>query len=455
MPHTYVIIFGIVVLVAILGNIIPAGQFQTMIDPESGRNVVIPGSFEFISSPGIGFFDMFVAIQVGFIEAADIIFFIIFAYSFVHILLKNGAFNAIIGTLIRKLGDRVELFIPIGMLLFGVLGSTIGLFEEVYGLLPVFMALGIAIGFDGIVGASVVYIGVATGFAAATINPFTIGVAQQVAGLPISSGWEFRIVCFIVFMAIAISYVWWYARRIKKDPTKSILYGYKVEDETLADKEELVKLKLTGRQKLSVLVFVITLVLLIFGTQEFGWYINEIAALFLIAMIITGLISGYTPSEIADDFITSAKEMMFGALICGLSRAVIVVMQDAMIIDTVVYYLSNLLSHTQGMVSGIVMLFVQNVINLFIPSGSGQATVTMPIMASVADIVGVSRQTAVLAFQFGDGFSNMFWPTSVFMVCGMMRMPVDKWYKFVTPLFGLMLIAQMILLCIAVMIGYA
>ncbi len=454
MPHTYVIIFGMVILAAILANVVPAGQFTRVTD-DFGNTVVVADSFQYIPKIGIGLFDIFVSIQLGFIDAGQIIFFIIFAYAFVYMLLKNGTFDAVLGATLRKVGSRIELIIPICMIAFGVLGSTMGLFEETYGLLPIFISIAIALGYDAILGGSIVYIAVAVGFAAATINPFTIGIAQEVAGVELFSGLGFRILCFVVFMSIAIIYVWRYGKKVKNDPTKSVLYGEEMEIKEIGSKETMMNTSFTIRHKLSCLLFVVTIGMLLYGTIQLGWYIDEIAALFFIMMLVAGFISGFTPSQIAEYFIEAAKEMMFGALICGLSRAVPIILENACIIDTIVYWLSSGLQQFTGYLSGLGMLFVQNILNFFIPSGGGQALITMPILAPVGEMVGLNRQIAVLAFQFGDGFSNIFWPTSVFMMCGIMGMPVNKWYKFVTPLFGLLLVAEILLLCLAIFIGFS
>ena len=328
------------------------------------------------------------------------------------------------------------------------------MFEETYGLIPVFISIAMALGYDAIVGGSVIYLGVAVGFAAATINPFTIGIAQEVAGVKMFSGLGYRILCFVVFMGISIWYVWRYARRIQKDPTKSYLYGEKIETLECASREEMMEIKMTTTHKLSCLLFVFTIGMLLYGTIKLGWYIDEIATLFIIMTIVSGLVSRFTPSEIADIFIEASKEMMYGALLVGISRSIAVIMENAQIIDTVVYWLATMLQHFRGMASAMGMLFAQNIINFFIPSGAGQALITMPILAPVGEMVGVSRQVSVLAYQFGDGFSNIFWPTSVFMMCGIMRLPINKWYRFVTPLFLIIFAASIVLLGAAVVIGY-
>ncbi len=453
MPHTYAIIFGIVLLSALLANIVPAGQFDRVAN-EAGKMIVVPGSFHYVESVGCSFFDIFVSLQQGFVAGGQIIFFIIFAYAFVYMLIKNGTFDAVIGGLLRSVGDNIHMIIPICMLTFGILGSTMGMSEETYGLLPVFISIACALGYDAIVGGSMVYVAVAVGFAAATINPFTIGIAQEVSGVPLFSGLGYRIICFIVYMSVTMIYVWRYAKRIKKDPTKSILYGSEMETREIASKEDLMKKEFNGIQKVSCILFIFTIFMLVYGTISWGWYIDEIAGLFALMMIVVGLISKFSPSQISEYFIEAAKEMMYGALLVGLSRAIPTILDNASIIDTIVYWLSELLMNFTGVVSALGMLFVQNIINFFIPSGGGQALVTMPILAPVAEMVGLSRQVAVLAYQFGDGFSNIFWPTSVFMMCGIMRMPVNKWYKFITPLFGMLFVCEIILLSVAVMIGY-
>lgn len=454
MPHSYVIIFLMIVVAFIMGNVITPGEYDRIVN-DIGKTVVVPGTYHNVDKIGVGIFEMFFLIQKGFVDGGEIIFFVIFAYSFVYMIIKNGTFDAVVSFLIRRVGNRIELVIPITMIIFGLLGSTIGLYEETYGIIPVFMAIASVIGYDAIVGSSLIYIGVAVGFASATINPFTIGIAQQVAGVPLFSGIGYRIICFVVFMTLSIMYVWRYAHKVYQDPTKSLLYGVKMDDTiNISDKDELAKKEFNMVHKISCLLFLITIIILLVGTIKYGWYIGEISTVFIIMTIVAGLISKYSPSQIAEYFIASSKDMMYGALIIGLSRGIPLVMEKAKIIDTIVHYLVTVLQNFNGIASAIGMLIVQNIINLFIPSGGGQALVTMPILAPVGEMVGLSRQLTVLAYQFGDGYSNMFWPTSVFSICGIMRMPVDKWYKFITPLFGILFIAQIILIIIGVLVGY-
>lgn len=461
MPHNYVIVFGIILFAMLLTYIVPAGSYERVVDPNTGRTVVAEGSFAYGEQSPVGPFSVFEAVAQGFNEVADIIFFVIFAYGWVNVLIVNGTFNAMMGAIIRKFDTKVEFLIPVIMILFGALGSTIGLTEETYGLIPVFVSLAIALGYDAIVGGAMIYVGVATGFASATLNPFTVGVAQGIAGVEYPYGLALRVVILVVFEIVAIAYVWRYAKKVHADPTKSILYGTKLDLPPMASREELVNTKANGRHVACGLVFVAVIAVIVYGTTQLGWYLNELSALFIIAMIVSGIIGKMNANQIAQSFVQAAKDMMFGALIIGLSRGIVVVLTNGGIIDTIIYGLSqplaamgNALGSLSSYVSAVGMLVVQNIINCFIGSGSGQASATMPIMAPLADLIGITRQTAVLAFQFGDGYSNMFWPSGVFLISGLMNIPANKWWKFVAPLFGIMFVLQMVFMCVAVAIGF-
>ncbi|HJB06716.1 MAG TPA: AbgT family transporter [Candidatus Enterocloster faecavium] len=442
MPHTYVILTIILLITAALTYVIPAGEYERVLDAASGRMVVIPDSFHYTEGVRPGFFDIFLALQRGYVSAADILFLILFAYGYIYILTENGTLSQMIQVLIRRLGDRTHLLIPVCMLVFGILGSTMGIFEEVYGLIPVFGGIAVGLGYDVMLGGAIVYVGVATGFAAATTNPFSVGIAESIAQLPAMSGLGYRIFCFVIFQTVSIIYVMWYGARIKAHPEKSVMYGVATDTPPMP---EISGDGMSLRQKLSLLLFAATIGMLLYGTTRLGWYIDEIAALFLMMMIITGIVGGYSATEICKSFIRSTQSMVSSVLVIGFTRGILLVMQDAQISDTVVYYLSQLLDGSSKSLSAVGMLVIQNIINFFITGSSSQATITMPIMAPVADLVGLSRQTAVLAYIFGDGFSDLFWPTACILGCGLMGVPVNKWYRFITPLFVMMAVLQTIL----------
>lgn len=454
MPHTYVILITILVIMTVLTHIIPAGQYQRVEDPVSGKMIVVPGSFEFVDIKAPGFFDIFLSLQRGYVDAANIMFLIIFAYGFVYMLVKNGTMDAALGTLVRLVGKKVQLMIPITMIVLGALSSTLGIFEEVYGLFPVFVGISVALGYDIVVGGAIVCLGVIIGYASGTFNPYTIGIAQDVAGVEMFSGLGLRVVILVVFELAAILYIMNYARKVKADPTKSIMYGVESEFVQRKSLDELTGAKMNTRQKICLLIFFSTLGSLLYGTTQLGWYIDEIAAMFLMMMIFAGIASGYSATDICKTFIESTKAMVSSMLIVGFTRGILIVMKDGMISDTIVYYLVSLLSGASKYVSAYGMLFLQNIIKFFITGSSSQATITMPIMAPTAELIGLSKQIAVLAYQFGNGFADMFWPTSCALYCGLMGVPLNKWYKFITPFFGIVLVLEVIFMTIAVAIGY-
>ena len=257
MPHTYVILTFILLAVVVLTYIIPAGAYDRVLDEASGKLLVLPESFHYVEGKNPGFFDIFLNLHRGYVSAANILFLIVFAYSYVYMLTENGTLNSAIRVLVRCLGDKTQIMIPVFMLLFGLLGASLGIFEETYGLVPVFIGIMIGLGYDALVGGAVVYVGVATGFAAALTNPFSVGIAQTIAEVPINSGILYRAVIFITFQTVSILYVMAYAKRVKKDPTKSILYGEVRETEMAESKAD--DSVFTLRQKLCLLLFFVTI----------------------------------------------------------------------------------------------------------------------------------------------------------------------------------------------------
>ena len=420
LPHTYVILTIILLVVVGLTYIIPGGEYDRVIDPANGKTIVLPDSFHFVEGNRPDFFDIFLSVSRGYVSAADILFLIVFAYGFVYVLKDNGTLDAAVSALLKLMGKRTELLIPVGMLLFGLLGSTLGIFEETYGLVPLFASIMLALGYDNLVGGAVVYIGVATGFAAAMTNPFSVGIAQTIADVPLNSGVAYRAVIFAVFEMVSIWYVMRYARKVKQNPELSVLYG--CDEVERSDKKQYDKeVNFTFRRKLCTILFFATIGILLYGTSMLGWYIDEISSLFLAMMVVAGVVGGSSLNEICLTFIESTKSVVSSILVIGFTRGIL-----------------------------IGMLFLQSIINIFINGSSSQATITMPIMAPVADIVGVSRQTAVLAYCFGDGFSDMFWPTNCSLECGLMGIPLERWYKFITPLFLIMTILQVFFIALSV-----
>lgn len=454
MPHTYVILITIMVIVLILTHVIPSGEYDRIEDSVSGKMVVVPGSYHTVETKAPSIFGLFLALQQGYVEAANIMFLIIFAYGFVYFLTKNGTMDAALGTLVKKIGNSVQLLIPIVMIILGFLASTMGIYEEVYGLFPIMVGIFIALGYDAIVGGATIFLGVSIGYAAGTTNPYNVAVSQDVAGIPLYSGMQFRWIIFFVMEIVAITYVMIYARKIKKDPTKSIMYGTNIEGIPNRSLEDLDNIILTTRHKLCLLLFFGTIGFLLYAVLKLEWYVDEIAALFLLSMVVSGIISGYSATEICTTFIESTKSMVSSMLIVGFTRGITVLMKQGMITDTIVYGLVKVFSTGSKYFAAYGMLIIQNLVKIFINGSTSQATITMPIMAPTAELVGLSKQIAALAYQFGNGYADIFWPTACALCCGLMGVSLDKWYKFVTPLFIIILILEFVFMTVAVTIRY-
>ena len=453
LPSTPVLLFLIIVVIMILTYIIPAGTYERVFDEASGRNVVDPASFQYVEQSPVNPWKMFVSIPDAFVEVGNIIFLIAFGFFWVYSVMQSGALTSAINKLLGSKAKDSKLFIPICMFIFAIAGSTYGELETVYGLVPIFVALAIALGYDAIVGLCMCFVGVATGFASATTNAFTIGVAQSIAELPIFSGLAYRWIIFIVQYVVMTALVMRYASKIKKDPEKSLVKDC---DFSSFELERVENVDFTAKQKVILISMIFTVATIVYGSLKLGFWINEMSAVFIISALIISIIAGFKPEQVKDNLLTAFKEMAIGMVVVGLARAILIIMQNGVIIDTVVHGLASVTAGLGRMGSAIGMLVAQNIINFFIPSGSGQATAIMPIMVPLGDLAGVTRQVTVLAYQFGDGYSNMLWPTcSVATMCGIGKIPLDRWYKFFIPVYAVCFCVQVILLIIAVAIGYA
>ncbi len=452
LPSTTILLFCIVVVAMILTYIIPSGEYDRVLDEETGYNLVDPESFHYVDNVHVNPFQMFVAIPRGFVGAANVIFLISFGFFWVYSVMQSGALNAGIMRILKSKMKDNPWFIVIMFVVFALAGSTYGEMETVYGLVPVFVAFALALGYDPLVGVAMCYVGVATGFASATTNAFTIGVAQTISELPMFSGLGLRWIIFVVFCAVISLLVLRYAKKVKADPSKSYVADCDFSGFALDTTEEI---PFTGKHKIILLSMIVTVACIVVGSLKLGWYINEMSAVFIISALVVSAIAGFKPEQIKEHLMDAMKEMAVAMAVVGIARAIQVVLTDGMIIDTIVHAFGTLMQGMPAWLTGIMMLVVQNLINFFIPSGSGQAAAIMPIMAPLADVVGLSRQVAVLAYQFGDGYSNMIWPTaSCAIVCGIAHIPLDRWYKFILPLFAVMFVMQCIFIIIATMIGY-
>jgi len=451
-PHTLVLLYGMVVLALLLTYVLPHGGFQRVVN-EHGREQVVPGTYAPVDSPiQLPWYAVFTAIPRGFGAAEEIIFFVFIIGGAFGVFRATGAADALIGFLLERMSGVPAVLIGGGMFVFTAGSSAIGMAEEYLPFVPVLLALAVGLGYDAVTGVGILCVGYSIGYGAALINPFTVFIAQDIAGVPQGSGMAFRAVLTAVFLVIGFHHVWRYARRVKADPGKSYVADIPPDESVHAS----VRVALT-RTHVAVLVAVVgVLGVLIWGLKTQGWHLIEMGGLFLAATLALGLIARLGLDRTAVEFCKGAGELTTTALLVGFARSIQIVLDEGQVVDTIIHGVAQPLTHLGPYAASVGMLAVQSLCNFFIPSGSGQAYVTMPIMAPLADIVGLPRQIAVLAYQFGDGFSNVLVPTNAVLVgiLAMARIPYDRWLRFIVPFMVKITLAAAVALIVAVAIGF-
>ncbi len=446
-PDALVIISVVLLLFLGLTWIIPAGEYQRIL--ENGRTIVVAGTYQSVEPAPQGLGDLLVAPIKGLVAASHIISFVLLVGGAFSIITATGALDAGLNSILRLAKENPafkKMVVPVLMVLFSLAGCTFGMSEENLVFILVTIPLARSMGYDNIVGIAIPFIGSAAGFAGAAINPFTVGIAQGIAELPIGSGAGYRWIVWALYTAVAIFFVMRYIRQLEKNPRRSPLFGVQSE----LSKSVNADMEFTGPRRLVIVLFVLAIILLMYGSNSLGWYIDEISALFLSLGLISAVVTRMGTGKTIKAFTIGAKDMLMAAIIIGISRSVLVVAEDGKIIDTLLYAMSGAVADFPNAVSVQIMFLVQGFINIFIPSGSGQAAITMPIMTPLADLLGISRQSAVLAFQFGDGLLNLIIPTSgvTMGILSVAKIPYNVWVKWIWKLIVVFTILSMVLLAV-------
>ncbi len=470
-PHVFVLLAGVILFSSLLTYIIPSGHYDRQKKKVGTltRNVVIPGSFKETpkhysvkglilgeSSAGkaspVSIVQLLSAIPRGMQEAADIIFFIFIIGGVFGILQESGMIVAMLHKLLDKFGHSAPLLTVIIMTAVAIGGSTLGMGEEFIPLVPVFLLVSKEMGYDRIYGLAIVMLAADVGFAAATTNPFTVNIAQGIAELPLNSALGFRSVFFIAILTTTILYVLRYGAKMKKDRSASIMADDPFDISGYKDD----KVPLTAARKWILFSAIVVFAFILFAVQNYGWWLNEMAGGFIFMGIMTIFISRMKLNVAMNAFVKGMEDMVVAALVVGFARGIQVVLVDGQILDTVIHVAASSLQHFHSIVAAQGMLVFQSILNFFIPSGSGQAAVTMPLMAPLSDVLGLSRQTAVFAFTCGDGFSNSIIPTSgvLMAMLSLAKIPLEKWWKFVMPLFFMLMTWSAIFLSVSVYIHH-
>ena len=452
-PHTFVILVAIIIIAAIATYLIPAGEFTRFKDAATGKTLVEAGSYHRIASNPLNPLLIPSAIYTGIVKSASTITFMLIIGGAFEVITSTGALTALCKKLSKTFSKHKYAVIPVFLTLFSIFGFTMGMSSEVMIFVPIGITLALFLGLDKVTGTAMIALGAAVGFTVGILNPFNVGVAQDIAELQLFSGMAYRIVILVILLAATSAYIIIYAKKVAANPEKSVIYGIQEDTEyTFEDVSDSI-----SKSQIAVLVIMAAgFGILIYGLSKKGWYFEEMSGLFIFMGIACGLVSGYGPSRIAKEFGNGAKGIVVGCLIIGIARTVEVILSDAKILDTIVYGIVNIVNVMPGSIKAVGMFICQSLINCVIVSGTGQAAVTMPLMVPVSDLVGISRQTAVLAFQLGDGFSNSVLPMSSSLMgyLAVSKIPYSKWLKFMMPLFLIWTALGCLFMLGALIIGY-
>ena len=436
-PHIYVILLMMIGLAAVLTHIIPAGEYSRITD-DSGAEILQDGTYSQIPSSPVSFFDFMFAVPDGLIDTADIVIGIIIIGGMFAVIESAGLIELAVSRLAHIFEHKGLWIIPTLMVPFALFTAFTDQIELALVYLPAILPLILRLGFDKITATGIVLVSTVVGFGLGLTAPANVGTAQRIAQLPLYSGIGYRALLLAIFLLIGIAFVWRHAARVRFNPEISTRYG------TANAMTEPVPLTLTipkptGRQIAASIVLLFAFAFLIYALLVFGWFFRELAGLYLIIGAVVGLVAGLRPSEIAESFNSGFQKILLGALVVGFARGVAVVLEDGNIMDTIIFGAAQLAQMVPDSLTAVMMLVVQAGLNFLIPSGSGQAMVTMPIMSGLADLSGVSRQTAVLAFLMGDGFSNIFYPTSGYFmaVLAISGIRWEKWIRYIWPLIAI------------------
>ena len=454
MPHTFVILIVIILAAVALTWVIPSGEYARVQDPVSGKKVVDATSFAYVENVRVSLFEVPILIVKAFADNADLITLILLSGAAIHMLTASGALQALVAAIVRRFSNRVEIFIPLLMLVFALICTTQGV-NTFIGFAPITVMLAMSLGLDSIVGVGIILLGGAIGFSTGTLNVSTTLVAQKIAELPNYSGIGYRWVCFAVFYVITCLWLVRYAKKIQKNPELSPTYDLDQNSEFKNSSLDHFG-TLNARKIACIVALIAALVLIVYGCINWDWDFSEQSAVFLVLGIAVGLIAGFDPNKICAEFMVGAKKMLTASFIIMFARAIGSVLSVGVITDTIVHAMAVVLTGLPAALLGVGMYVANTLINFVLTSGSGQAAAVMPIMIPLSDLLGVTRQTCILSFNFGDGFCNYILPTSTALmgILGAANVPYDRWMRFMWKLFLVWMAVGSVMVVIAQLIHF-
>ncbi|HJC90438.1 MAG TPA: YfcC family protein [Candidatus Mediterraneibacter excrementigallinarum] len=452
MPHVFIILLLIMLFVVILSYVIPSGSYERITDEATRISVVDPDTFQYVENENpITFMNYFEAIYNGFVNGATIMGTLFICSGMIYLLEVSGAFGAGINAILKRTKGKefsvVCIFYTI-FVIFGVLGYG----EASYPFYPLAVSIGFALGYDRMVGTGLAIVGSTVGFTSGLMNMFTTGVSQQIVGLPMFSGIGFRAVGLAVFYVIGLIGLYTYCRKIKKDPSRSIVkeeyMNQKAEDRTEHMEE------MTPRRVLGLLAFLVVIVIQGYGCIRLGWSFAQIAAVYVIFGIVLSIIFRFGPSEACQLFCQGAVRVFAAAFAVGMAQSVVVLMNQACIMDTIVHGMAALLENRSALLALLIIFVFVTLFNFLVVSGSGKAVIIMPILQPLGKILNINQQVLVLTYQYGDGITNSFWPGSSLVQLSMCGVDYGAWIRFCWKIYLSFIVSAFILIMIAHGIGY-
>ncbi|WP_432403287.1 YfcC family protein [Wukongibacter sp. M2B1] len=433
LPDTYALLLFFILLAAVLTYIIPAGVYDKIPDTKT----IDPNSFHFVDQSPVNFYDAIMAISAGMIKAGKIIFSVFLISGAFNVVNDSRAIEAGVDHISSRLKDKVILLIPIIMTIMSILGYLEIIVNQVIVFIPIGLIIARKLKMDPIVGLSMMYLGCYCGFIFGAMGPFTVQVAQSIAGLPLLSGIVLRTIIYVIALIASIIFVMKYAKKVINDPSTSALGTSKYDWAVNVSEEDTIEF--TAKQKVILLAIFVTFGIYIYGALNFKWGITQLNTLTIILAIVSGIITKMGPTEISKSFVEGCKMSTYSALLIGVATAISIVLTNGQVISTIIYYCSLPLAKTSSVISGVFMFLFNWVFNFFVPSGSGQAAVVMPVLAPMGDVIGLSKQVIVSGYKYGDGITNLIIPTSGTLMgyIGLARVSYGKWLKFILPLIGI------------------
>ena len=445
-PTAYSILFLLIIAVAALTWIIPAGQYDRAMNEEVGREIAVPGTYQTVEANPQGFVDVMLAPVAGFYDpdsyaanAIDVALFVLLLGGFLGVVNATNAIDTGIQAAMVRLKGREIWMIPILMSLFALGGTTYGMAEETLAFYALLIPVVIAAGYDSVTGVAIILIGAGIGTLGSTINPFATVIASNAAGIPFTEGIALRLVILLGGLAICIAYVMRYASRVKADPARSVVAAQRESDQRFFLKEtdaEFSEPKLTGTQKLVLLLFFATFAVMIWGVSSQGWWMARMGALFFGMAIVVGVVARLGEKKLTSAFVDGARDLLGVALVIGLARGIVVIMEQGLIADTILNSAADTLGGLPEIAFINLMLWIEIGMSFLVPSSSGLAVLSMPILAPLGDFAGVGRDLVVTAYQSASGLVNLITPTSAVVIGGLAigRVSYDRWLVFIWPL---------------------